>query len=245
MLKQLEQHFPGHIGAMIEPFAGGAAASLAMLFAGRAERIILNDLDPGVYAFWESVCEQPDDLLDAVREIRGTREEFLLAKKALDRPAEHSAVELAAAFLVANQLAFSGITKAGIAGDYRRRWNYQKVADRISRIAAYRDRITVMHMDALQVIEEFYWSEENFLFIDPPYVMQGKQLYREWYEADAHERLARLIQMLTLSYPGCAKIVVTYDACPETERYYDFPYAEKYYKPRHYSCGRSQNTKDS
>ena len=243
MLKQLEQHFPDHIGTMIEPFAGGAAASLAMLFAGRADRIILNDLDPGVYAFWTAVLGHTDELLDTVREIQGTREEFLLAKKVLDRPTEHSAVELAAAFLVANQLAFSGIIKAGIAGDYRRRWNYQKVADRINRIAAYRDHITAMHMDALQVIEEFYWSEKNFLFIDPPYVMHGKQLYREWYEADDHERLAGLIRTLTLSYPGCAKIVVTYDACPETEKYYDFPYAEKYYKPRHYSCGRSQNTK--
>lgn len=99
------------------------------------------------------------------------------------------AVELAAAFLIANQLAFSGITKAGIAGDYERRWNYKKVADRIYRIAAYKNRITVMHMDALQVIEEFYWNADHFLFIDPPYVLQGKQLYREWYETDDHKRL--------------------------------------------------------
>ena len=245
MLKQLEPHFPEHIGTMIEPFAGGAAASLAMLFAGRAERIILNDLDSGVYAFWISVLEYTEELLNAVCGIQGTRKEFLQAKKKLDQPAGRPTVELAAVFLVANQLAFSGITKAGIAGDYQRRWNYQKIADRIHRIMAYKDRITVMHMDAIQVIEEFYWSEDNFLFIDPPYIMQGKQLYREWYEADDHERLAKLIQTLTLSYPGCAKIVVTYDACPKTESLYDFPYAKIYYKPRHYSCGCCKNTKDS
>lgn len=244
MLKQLEPHFPEHIGTMVEPFAGGAAASLAMLFAGRADRIVLNDLDPGVYAFWISVLKYTEELLNAVHNIQGTREEFLQAKRILDRPDGRPTVELAAAFLIANQLAFSGITKAGIAGDYERRWNYKKVADRIRRIAAYKDRITVMHMDALQVIEEFYWNADHFLFIDPPYVLQGKQLYREWYETDDHKRLAGLIQDLTLSYPGCAKIVVTYDACPETEEYYDFPYAEKFYKQRNYSCGCSRSAKD-
>lgn len=244
MLKQLEPHFPEHIGTMIEPFAGGAAASLAMLCAGRAEQIVLNDLDPGVYAFWSSVLGHTDEFLNAVRDIQGTREEFLCAKNALNQPSDHSTIELAAAFLVANQLAFSGITKAGIAGDYQRRWNYKKVSDRIHRIAEYKERITVIHTDALQVIEEFYWNVDNFLFIDPPYVLQGKQLYREWYESDDHERLAGLIRNLTLSYPGCAKIVVTYDACPETEEYYDFPYVEKFYKQRNYSCGCSRGTKD-
>ena len=244
MLKQLESHFPERIGTMIEPFAGGAAASLAMLFTGRVDRIVLNDLDPGVYAFWTSVLEYTEKLLNAVSNIRGTREEFLQAKRILDRPDGRPTVELAAAFLVANQLAFSGITKAGIAGDYERRWNYKKVADRIRRIAGCKERITVMRMDALPVIEEFYWNADNFLFIDPPYVTQGKQLYREWYETDDHKRLAGLIQDLTLSYPGCAKIVVTYDACPETEEYYDFPYVKKFYKQRNYSCGCSRNTKD-
>lgn len=244
MLRQLEPHFPEHIGTMVEPFAGGAAASLAMLFAGRTDRIVLNDLDPGVCAFWTSVLEYAEELLNAVRNIQGTREEFLQAKRILDRPDDRPTVELAAAFLTANQLAFSGITKAGIAGDYERRWNYKKVADRIRRIAAYKDCITVMRMDALQVIEEFYWSADHFLFIDPPYVLRGKQLYRKWYEMDDHKRLAGLIQDLTLSYPGCAKIVVTYDACPETEAYYDFPYAEKFYKQRNYSCGCSRSAKD-
>ena len=131
MLKQLEPLFPDKVSTMVEPFAGGASASLAMLFAGRADRIILNDLDPGVYAFWNAVLESTNELLEAVKGINGTREEFLKVKEILSNPTNHSSMELATAFLVANQLAFSGITKAGIAGDYQRRWNFKKVADRI------------------------------------------------------------------------------------------------------------------
>ena len=240
MLKQLEPLFPDRADTMIEPFAGGASASLAMLFAGRADRIILNDLDPGVYAFWNAVLESTNELLDAVKGINGTREEFLKAKEILSVPDGHAEVELAAAFLLANQLAFSGITKAGIAGDYQRRWNYKKVADRIQKIAAYKDRITVMNKDALEVIEEYYWDKNNFLFVDPPYILQGKRLYREWYEADDHMKLADLIRDLTLSYPGCAKIIVTYDACKETEELYSFPFTRKIYMERDYSCSRKK-----
>lgn len=245
MLKQLEPLFPDKVSTMVEPFAGGASASLAMLFAGRTDRIILNDLDPGVYAFWNAILESTNELLEAVKGINGTREEFLKAKKILSNPADHSSMELAAAFLVANQLAFSGITKAGIAGDYQRRWNFKKVADRIQKIAAYKDRITVMNEDALQVIEEYYWDEKNFLFVDPPYVLQGKRLYREWYETDDHMKLADLIRDLTLSYPGCAKIIVTYDACEETEELYSFPFTQKIYMERDYSCSRKKAGKSA
>lgn len=240
MLKQLEPLFPDKVNTMVEPFAGGASTSLAMLFAGRADRIILNDLDPGVYAFWNAVLESTNELLEAVKGINGTREEFLKAKEILSNPADHSGMELAAAFLVANQLAFSGITKAGIAGDYQRRWSYKKVAYRIQKIAAYKDHITVMNEDALQVIEEYYWDEKNFLFVDPPYVLQGKRLYRKWYETDDHMKLADLIRDLTLSYPGCAKIIVTYDACDETEELYSFPFTRKIYMERDYSCSRKK-----
>lgn len=240
MLKQLEPLFPDKVSTMVEPFAGGASASLAMLFAGRADRIILNDLDPGVYAFWNAVLNSTDKLLNELKNIQGTREEFLKAKEILSNPAVYSGMELAAAFLVANQLAFSGITKAGIAGDYQRRWSYKKVVDRIQKIAAYKDHITVMNEDALQVIEEYYWDEKNFLFVDPPYVLQGKRLYREWYETDDHMKLANLIKDLTLSYPGCAKIIVTYDACEETEELYSFPFTRKIYMERDYSCSRKK-----
>lgn len=240
MLKQLEPLFPDKVSTMVEPFAGGASASLAMLFAGRADRILLNDLDPGVYAFWSAVLNSTDKLLNELKYIQGTREEFLKAKEILSNSADHSSMELATAFLVANQLAFSGITKAGIAGDYQRRWSYKKVANRIQKIAAYKDHITVMNEDALQVIEEYYWNKDNFLFVDPPYVLQGKRLYREWYKTDDHMKLADLIRDLTLSYPGCAKIIVTYDACEETEELYSFPFTRKIYMERNYSCSRKK-----
>ena len=38
-----------------EPFAGGAGLSLKLLLEGKIERIILNDVDQGIYSFWYAV----------------------------------------------------------------------------------------------------------------------------------------------------------------------------------------------
>ena len=38
----------------IEPFAGGAGAALALLLSGKVGRIVINDLDGAIYAFWKS-----------------------------------------------------------------------------------------------------------------------------------------------------------------------------------------------
>ena len=42
----------------VEPYAGGAGAALSLLFAEKVERIVINDLDPAIYAFWKSVTSE-------------------------------------------------------------------------------------------------------------------------------------------------------------------------------------------
>ena len=44
----------------IEPYAGGAGAALTLLFDGKVERIVINDLDKAIYAFWKSVTKKSE-----------------------------------------------------------------------------------------------------------------------------------------------------------------------------------------
>lgn len=46
-----------------EPFAGGAGAALQLLVDGKVEAIKINDLDPGVAAFWRCVFDDTDAFL--------------------------------------------------------------------------------------------------------------------------------------------------------------------------------------
>src|SRR5690242_8636148 len=48
----------------VEPYAGGAGAALALLASGQVERIVINDLDPAIYAFWRAVTSAPRDFSD-------------------------------------------------------------------------------------------------------------------------------------------------------------------------------------
>lgn len=44
----------------IEPFCGGAAIPLELLFHNNIKRVILNDYDYSIYCFWESVLTDTD-----------------------------------------------------------------------------------------------------------------------------------------------------------------------------------------
>src|SRR5665213_1385475 len=49
-------------------YAGGAGVAISLLYLEYADHIHLNDLNRSVYAFWKSVCEEPDALCKLVRD---------------------------------------------------------------------------------------------------------------------------------------------------------------------------------
>ncbi|MET7777886.1 DNA adenine methylase [Streptomyces mirabilis] len=52
------------INLLVEPFAGGASASLRMIGDGSVDRILLADADPLVTAFWQVAAEDTEQLVD-------------------------------------------------------------------------------------------------------------------------------------------------------------------------------------
>lgn len=52
------------VNLLVEPFAGGASASLRLVGDGIVDRILLADADPLVAAFWQSAAEDTDRLVD-------------------------------------------------------------------------------------------------------------------------------------------------------------------------------------
>ncbi|MEN1977066.1 DNA adenine methylase, partial [Cellulomonas sp. P4] len=56
--------------AYAEPFAGGAGAALQLLVAEEIDQVFINDLNPGVAAFWRAVVQQPAELCARVVDAR-------------------------------------------------------------------------------------------------------------------------------------------------------------------------------
>lgn len=231
----------------IEVFAGGASVGLSLLQAGLIQHLVLNDTDPGVHAFWETVKEGPEKLLIRLAEKDPTLDDFRHAQEVLDQPEGYSPDALAWSELVCNRLGYSGITKAGPLGGWNgtqqqllARWNAKALGKRIRTIHAMADWITVMRLDAKELLEQSaYWDQRSTCFIDPPYVDQGGRLYREFFTQEDHEDLAWMINSLYQGFPG-ADIIITYDECELVRNLY--PYAEIVEIGRNYSCNTRRKT---
>ena len=50
----------------VEPYAGGVGAGLGLLVTGQVERVVINDLDPAIYAFWATVQSEPSWLIEQI-----------------------------------------------------------------------------------------------------------------------------------------------------------------------------------
>lgn len=56
-----------NIKLLVEPFAGGASASLRLVGSGVVERVLFADADPLVACFWQAAADDTDRLVDRAR----------------------------------------------------------------------------------------------------------------------------------------------------------------------------------
>ncbi len=125
------------------------------------------------------------------------------------------------ATLFLNRTNRSGILKGGViggldqAGVYKldARMKKDMLRERIERIARYAGQITVYCEDALDLLgrSKEFLPTNALIYLDPPYYVQGRGLYRNFYEHDDHAAIARLLQSRVFRF----KWVVSYDNAQE------------------------------
>lgn len=193
-------------GIYAEPYAGGAGAALTLLFGEHVRRLLLNDADPSIYAFWYSVLNCTDDFLKTLEGVPLTVDEWHRQREIYLRPSMHSRMELGFATFYLNRCNRSGIIgNAGIIGGQEQggkwkldaRFNKAELARRVKRIALYRRRISLFNLDAVDFLQSHIASpvvaRDVFVYLDPPYYSKGSQLYLNFYEPDDHRDLATYI----------------------------------------------------
>ena len=211
-------------GHYAEPFAGGCGLALSLLYSGLVAEIHINDLDPGIWAFWHSVLDDSEALLAKISETPVTIEEWHRQRDISRDPSNQSALDLGFSVFFLNRTNRSGIIKGGgviggldQSGNYKIdcRYNIEDLSKRIKRMSRYRDRIHLTNDDAAEFISKCSNLPDNsLLFIDPPYYKKGPGLYTSFYKAEDHAILAR--QVLQLNCPW----VVTYDDVPQIRGLY-------------------------
>jgi DNA adenine methylase len=206
-------------GWYVEPYAGGAGAALHLLTQGFVDHIVINDADPIVYAFWRAATEQNTALLSMIRSTPVTMETWHRQRQVIASPGDHDLVEVAFATFFLNRTNRSGILSAGVIGGKAQggpykldaRYNATELCSRIELVGALSKRITVLGMDALDLLTDVApgFPDECLVYLDPPYFVKGSLLYRNHYGPEDHAAIAQCVAQA--SYP----LIVTYDNCQE------------------------------
>lgn len=197
----------------IEPFAGGANVALSLLIDGYVSNIIINDIDKSIYAFWKNILTHTNEFIEKIQSCSLTIKEWKKQKKILENPENFSEIERAFALFFLNRTNFSGVIHAGPIGGLAQtgkyklnaRFNKKNLIQKIQQIAAYKENITVICKDALDVIEMAKNMSNCLIYLDPPYYVQGKRLYMNFYNHANHSILANRVRELK------NPLVITYD----------------------------------
>ena len=208
-----------------EPYAGGAGLSLALLFAGDVSDVHLNDIDLGIYSFWNLVIHNTSKLLDKVNTIDVDLAEWHRQRAILCDPCPDPD-DLGFATFFLNRTNHSGIVPfAGPIGGRNQtgkykidcRFHRENLSNRIKRIACYGHRIHLSNLDAKQFLQDrnAKSDERRIFYIDPPYVQNGRKLYINSYEDQDHFDISREIRSLRCPW------LVTYDNVHLIHRFYD------------------------
>ncbi|MDU5615559.1 MAG: DNA adenine methylase, partial [Varibaculum cambriense] len=200
-------------GTYIEPFAGGAGVALNLLYAGKVNSIIINDLDDGVYSFWKTATNEPGYLTNKIKKVpfsygESNNPEVLSSywqaiKKRYETNRYRDTRLKAFDFLMLNRMNVSGIINAGPIGgitqensyDISARFNKQTLIERLELLYAYSDKIRVTSFEAshfLDLLSQGYFNttSNSLVYLDPPYFNQGKKLYSCFAPYIIHSQIA-------------------------------------------------------
>lgn len=189
------------LNTYVEPYAGGAGAAIDLLLNDAVQRIVINDLDRAIYAFWKSVVDHTTGFLHLIERVELNLEEWRRQQAIYRNPDGRTELELGFATFFLNRTNRSGVMNAGViggqlqGGKYRidARFDRDTLAKRVQRIAARRDRIKVTNLDGAASIRQALRLRAALIYADPPYYEKGSFLYLNSFDDSQHTRLATLL----------------------------------------------------
>lgn len=217
-------------GLYVEPYAGGASVALSLLFNEYASRIIINDIDKSIFAFWDSILNRTDELCKLIKDTPVNVKTWDEQKRIQKGKSKYGLLKVGFSTFYLNRTNRSGILNAGIIGGRQQtgdwkidaRFNKKDLINRIERIALYKNKITLYNSDAVQLIRTLKndLPTKTLLYFDPPYFVKGKDLYLNYYDKNDHQEIATEIGTLSKH-----KWIVTYDNVQPIKKLYT-PYRQ-------------------
>jgi len=228
----------------VEPYAGGAGVALSLLFSEKVKKIVINDKDPAIYAFWKSATERPRKFTRRIRETPVSVKEWRKQKRIYSDP-DSSIFDKGFATFFLNRTNRSGLLNGnpiggiGQTGMYKidARYNKENLAKRVLEIGRYQDRIEVKNEEGIDLTRRYLGEPNTFIYLDPPYFVQGAMLYFSDYTELHHKKLANL-----LNKNAKKNWLLTYDERNRVKALYPKRYRER--RPYHYRVRDSRKARE-
>jgi DNA adenine methylase len=190
-----------------EPYAGGAGLALRLLADEFVNKIYINDLDPAIYAFWYAVKHHSVQLCDWIEDLKIDIESWREYKHINCNlsSSQYSLLDIGKSTFFLNRTNVSGIIQGGVIGGSEQkgkykidaRFNKTNLISRIERIANLSDRIKISRLDGVKFIKRIRKLPQNcFIYLDPPYVEKGADLYMNFFIEKDHKRLAKYVKKI-------------------------------------------------
>lgn len=228
-----------------EPFAGGAAVALDLLFSERVKHIHINDLDWSVFCFWKAVTDYTDEFINRVETTPVNVETWMRARDIKREAKDRDPIEVGFSTFFLNRTNRSGILNGGIIGGLSQeggwkidcRYNKDELIHRIRRIGMFRSRITVTNLDACDFLQSHVPSiaPRSLIYIDPPYYIKGAYLYQNHFAHADHVALSDVVKRIERH-----AWFVSYDNVEQIRRIYSDRAQEQFsigYSARNYGKG--------
>lgn len=201
----------------IDPFVGGASIPIKLIQNNEVEKIIINDFDKAIYAFWYNVLNNHERLIKIIKDEEVTIENWHKHKAILkNKDNENNLLKLGFSTLFLNRTNRSGILNAGVIGGLKQEGNYKldcrfnkdKIIKKIELIAKNSHKIELYNLDVNIFIKEVVIKTDNsFIMFDPPYFEKGKTLYPEYFTESDHKNLRNTIDRYLKKHNW----IITYD----------------------------------
>lgn len=220
LLYLIYSSLPKNTEIFIEPFCGGASIGLALLQANVIKKLILNDLDIGIYSLFWTILNDPNYLINKIQKTIPTVELFNEFK---DQQKNNYPLmtnkEIAFNYLILNRCSFSGIYNASHLSDLTCRYNPEMLIKKIKLIYDMKDSISLYNKDVINIINEYKNIENCVIYLDPPYYEKGHLLYKHYFKNEDHKRLYnKLEECIENNY--LTDYIITYDNVPYIKNLY-------------------------
>lgn len=247
VVKRFAEHIPEHTEYR-EVFVGGGAM---FFYKPKAERNWINDLHPGLYAFYVALRDKYGEFVALCREqqgdLRGLFASWIERQDLMTARGDEALVERAVQFYFINKTVWGG----RVVYDPTRRsrlyfsnpdgWsNLEKKFAHLEKLSHKLQDVKITCLSFEECLADA--TADTFLYVDPPYIRDSvcartDRLYDGHFPMEGHELLAALLNK------SKAKVMVSYDDRPEARALYQ----SRRWRPLELQwkyCGRYAKTKE-